>query len=181
MIDLKKTVLPECVKVDGKHYRIHTSFKYWLMFLELTEGGCSVHDLDFIYMDEKPDDRSAGVAAMLEFCNPPREIPRKMKDGGNGGRVLDYAIDSDMIYSAFLEQYGIDLVESDLHWHKFNALMFGLHGTRLNSVIEYRCYSNDGKRSEYSDHMEEMKRIWELPDRAEECDEELKAFDSLFK
>ena len=35
MIELKKTRLPESVEVDGSLYAIHTSFKYFLRFIEL--------------------------------------------------------------------------------------------------------------------------------------------------
>lgn len=42
-------------------------------------------------------------------------------------RVLDFEQDADAIYSSFMQQYGIDLLDVPyLHWAKFQALMGGL-------------------------------------------------------
>ncbi len=37
--------------------------------------------------------------------------------------VFDYHADYDMIYALFLEKYGIDLMENDIHWWKFIPLL----------------------------------------------------------
>ena len=98
MIDLKKASLPKAVEVDGRFYRVHTSFKYWLRFLELIEDkNTPPSDFDFMYIDDKPQSRLNGVLALIQFCNPPQVLPRIT--GGSGERATDYAIDADYIYA----------------------------------------------------------------------------------
>lgn len=57
--------------------------------------------------------------------------------------VLDYAIDADYIYAAFLSQYGIDLLDvKELHWHKFLALFKGLKDDEMIcKIMSYFSYS----------------------------------------
>ena len=181
MIDLKKAVMPETVEVSGILYPVHTSFKYWLRFLECcAEKGSVPADFDFMYKDLEvvPPDRNAGFEALKAFCNPPQQLPRY---DGNEETVIDYAIDADYIYSAFMEQYGIDLVASRMHWYKFQALFRGLHDTKLNEIIGYRMWEDHGrKRDEYTRQMEKLKKAWELPESVEiteEDEEALKAFE----
>ena len=114
MIDLKKARLPDTIEVDGKLYPIHTSFKYWLCFLELiADNHTPPADFDFMYIQEKPQSRINGLVALVQFCNPPQKLPRTQNDSSSTEKAVDYTIDADYIYSAFLEQYGIDLVESN--------------------------------------------------------------------
>lgn len=180
MIDLKKARLPEAVVVDGNLYPVRTSFKNWLRFLELiADKNTLPDDFDFMYAtDAKPQSRINGLIALVQFCNFPQELPRTQSDD-TGEKAVDYTIDADYIYAAFLEQYGIDLVESDMHWYKFQALFRGLHDTKLNEIIGYRLYENtSGKRDPYTRQMEKLRSAWELPQESDEEDEALKAFEA---
>lgn len=177
MIDLTKNRLPEAVEVDGNLYPVHTSFKFWLTFQKnLKNKNTPPADFDFMYTGEKPRDKIKSLAALILFCDPPHILPRSQNDSGN---ALDYEIDADYIFAAFMERYGIDLVESDMHWYKFNALLCGLHDTKLNEIIGYRAYENkSGKQDAYSRQMEKLKAAWELPLESDEEDEDLKAFEA---
>lgn len=177
MIELKKARLPEAVEVDGSLFNVHTTFKYWLRFLELIADNHTLpQDFDFMYADKKPASRINGLMALINFCNPPQILPRTEKTASE--KIVDYTIDGDYIYAAFMEQYGIDLTESDLHWYKFQALFRGLHGTKLNEIIGYRQYENtSGKRDAYTRQMEKLRTAWELPLESDENDEDLKAFE----
>ena len=166
MIELKKTVLPETVTVSGKRYRIRTSFKYWLRFLELVEqDDKNPYVFDFLYVDKKPSDRIKGFSALLGFCTPASLLPR-LTSSDTIDKVVDYQIDAEYIYAAFYELYGIDLIEADMHWYKFQALFKGLHDTKLNEIIGYRLFTHTGKdKSEYDRDMEKLKRAWALPEK----------------
>ena len=168
MIELKKAVLPETVNVSGKLYRIHTSFKYWLRFLELVEkNDKNPYVFDFLYVDKTPADRIEGFSALLGFSTPPSLLPR-LTSSDTGEKVVDYQIDAEYIYAAFYEQYGIDLIEADMHWYKFQALFRGLHDTKLNEIIGFRLFTPpNGKKSEYDRDMEKLKRAWALPEKDE--------------
>lgn len=181
MIDLKKTRLPEAVEVDGSFYTIHTSFKYFLRFIELLANkDIKPQDFDFMYKSKKPQNRESGLIALVQFCNPPQILPHTDKLEGSSEKAVDYAVDADYIYAAFLEQYGIDLVESEMHWYKFQALFKGLRDTKLNEIIGYRLWENtSAKRDAYTRQMEKLKTAWELPQESDEEDEDLKAFEAL--
>ena len=181
MIELKKSRLPESVEVDGSLYTIHTSFKYFLRFIELLANkDIKLQDFDFMYKSKKPQDRESGLIALVQFCNPPQILPHIDKLEGSSEKAVDYAIDADYIFAAFMERYGIDLVESDMHWYKFQALFKGIHDTKLNEIIGYRLWENtSGKRDAYTRQMEKLKTAWGLPQESDEEDEDLKAFEAL--
>ena len=182
MIDLKKARLPESVEVDGSLYPINTSFKYFLRFVELLANkDIKPQDFDFMYKSKKPQDREKGLIALIQFSNPPQVIPRTDRsEESNSDKAVDYAIDADYIFAAFMERYGIDLTTSDMHWYKFQALFRGLHDTKLNEIIGYRLWENtSGKRDEYTRQMDKLKSACEWPQESDEEDEDLKAFEAL--
>ena len=120
---------------------------------------------------------------LLEFYHPKTDLPRP---SGKSEKVLDYVIDSQLIFCAFLEQYGIDLTATDetghfiqMHWHKFLALLSGLHNTKLNEVMSWRCWDGDTK-TDYGKQMAKLRAAWELPpENQEEIDRDLEAFNAL--
>lgn len=63
-----------------------------------------------------------------------------LPEGGEREKLCyDYEFDSERIYAAFWQQYGIDLDRTDLHWWKFRALFLGLNEqTRFMQVVGYR-------------------------------------------
>ena len=85
-----------------------------------------------------------------------------------------------MIYSAFLGQYGIDLIDIEyLHWHKFLALLSGVNdGTRLREVMGYRCYEKSNEKEEV--WRSKLKRAWEIDRISKEEQEEIDEFSRLF-
>lgn len=163
MLDLKKSKLPQAIKVGGVYYPIHTDFKYFLSFCEiLKEKNTDYTVYDFMYINKKPINRAAGFAQLCNFMSPQEELPRN-KEKESEEIVLDYAIDSAYIYAAFMEQYKIDLIDVKLHWHKFVALMRGLHDTELNRIISARLWKPSGKNGEYEKYQQKMYEAWKLP------------------
>ena len=163
MIDLKKAKLPQAVKVGGRFFAINTDFKYLLRFRELlSDKHTPLTAFDFMYTKDIPEGRLQGIAAIYEFMNPPRELPRSTTED-DGEIVIDYEIDAPYIYAAFLEQYGIDLVDTCLHWYKFLALLHGLHDTELNRIISARLWKPNGKTGEYEKYQQKQYEAWRLP------------------
>lgn len=175
--------LVQAVEADGRMYGVHTSFKYWLRFLEvLADKNTPPDTFDFMYStDDKPPSRIHGIMALIAFCSPASVLPRTEKERG-GGKAVDYEVDADYIYAAFMEQYGIDLVESDMHWYKFQALFKGLHGTKLNDIIGWRLWESSGaRRDAYTRQMERLRAAWELPEESDEEDEALAEFEAKLR
>lgn len=177
MFTLKKYELPQTIQVGGSRFRIKTDFHYFLRFREhLQEKGTEPDDFDYMYIDEKPDDKLAGVEALASFMNPPQELPRKTKQETDE-IVIDYEIDAPYIYAAFMERYGIDLFKTDMHWYLFQALLHGLHDTELNNIINARLWRPTGKNGEYEKTRQKQYEAWRLTQPADnEPDEALDDF-----
>lgn len=164
MIDLTKAKLPEAIEVSGSFYRIHTDFRYFIRFGQLlSEKEALPHAFDFMFIAEIPQDRIAGFKALTAFMNPPRLLPRKNGREEAGPPVIDYQLDADLIYAAFMQQYHIDLSMDSLHWYQFSALLAGLRETKLTDIISFRLWENtSGKKDEYSRTMQKLHDAWEI-------------------
>ena len=164
MIDLTKAKLPEAIEVSGTFYRIHTDFRYFIRLDQLLHvRETRLEDLDFMFIAEIPQDRIAGFKALTAFMNPPRLLPRKNGREDAGAPVIDYQLDADLIYAAFMQQYHIDLSVEPLHWYQFSALLAGLRETKLTDIISFRLWENtSGKKDEYSRTMQKLHDAWEI-------------------
>lgn len=177
MINLVTGGLPRHICVGGEPFSIHTDFRTWMKFCDQFEKWDKSGSLDisYLFIDRIPMiETEEDVKVILEFAYPPAMIPKS--SGGGGDRILDYAIDADYIYSAFVGQYGIDLLAADLHWHQFMALLRGLNSsTRLYEIMGYRSY--EGKDKDYL----KQKNRWQLPMILTESDRQIQQeFDDYF-
>ena len=193
MIDLFLNKLPDCiVTAGGKVFPIQTDWRIWLGFSRLiSDKNTTFSDVKHIYTDIIPDENEQRECfdLLMQFYQPVSEIPRVSGEGSKE-KVLDYFIDSQLIYCAFLEQYGVDLLEKPdgvhfkkMHWHVFLSLLSGLHNTKLNDVMSWRCWNGDGK-TDYGKQMLKLKQAWALPDSqetVEQVQKDLDSFNSLFK
>lgn len=180
MIDLTKNSLPDVIIDKGREFKVHTDFRVWIKF-EISLTKMRKGDLlpvDYLFLGDMPE--YCSINSLLQFSRPPRELPRPLF-GNSDVIVIDYELDSDLIYSAFLGQYGIDLIDIEyLHWHKFLALLSGLNdSTRLREIMGYRCYEKSTEKEEV--WREKLRRAWEINRMSAEEREELDQFSNLFK
>lgn len=181
MINLiERNSLPNTVTTNGREFLIFTDFRVWMKFeISLTKMG--VNDLipvDYLFSGEKP--RYCRIEDLLTFSRPTSVLPRQVF-GRSDVIVVDYELDADLIYSAFLGQYGIDLVDVEyLHWHKFLALLAGVNeSTKLREVMGYRCYEKSTEKEEV--WRLKLRRAWEIDRSSPEEKAELEAFSNLFQ
>nr|DAT47477.1 MAG TPA: hypothetical protein [Caudoviricetes sp.] len=93
----------------------------------------------------------------------PMELPGQSKKP-------DFSLihDAEMIFTSFMQAYGIDLHEEygRMHWHKFRILLRDLpDDTKFKRVIEIRNWvPTKGTTSEERAKMRELQKIYELPD-----------------
>lgn len=175
-MDLTKLRLPESVKVSGSLYRIHTGHPHWFRFAQLIENDQARYgDFDFLYIDEKPNDRKEGFQALFDFYYEKTLLPRA--DGSESGlRVIDYTIDADFIYGAILQCFHVDLFEKEIHWHKVRAMIHAVKDTKLNDIQYYRS-AKDSKDTVLT----KMKNAWALPEEnSGDADADLREFNALF-
>lgn len=159
-MDFTKAFLPDSVIVSGRTFKIKTGHPYWFRFAQiLGQDKAYLSEFAHLYVDEVPENQQAGLDELYNFYYEKKELPR-VTGSDEGERVLDYDIDSELIYSAIMQCYGIDLYEKEWHWHKVRALIAGLTGTKLNDIMGYRI-STPVKNRELA----RMKQIWALPEK----------------
>lgn len=161
MIDLTTKSLPDTITVNGRDYQLNTDYRYWIRFTrELAECMRTRSDFDVSYLFREDMPHYIDIALLIAWAHPSRELPRDMGEASDA-IAYDFDIDADLIYSAFLQQYGIDLVDTDMHWYKFIALMQGISDdTRFGKIIGYRTYEKNDRK--YEEQMKLLKRMWEI-------------------
>ena len=90
-------------------------------------------------------------------------------------QIYSYEFDAEYIYSAFMEQYNIDLNNiSYLHWWKFKALFNSLNENVLFSkIMGYRAMNiSKIKDKEMRKHYKKMQKLYALPDMRSEEEKE---------
>ena len=97
-------------------------------------------------------------------------------------QIYSFEQDDFLIYSAFMEQYGIDLTETKLHWWKFKAMFDGLNDDILFSkVMGYRSIDlskiQDKKQRE---HYANLQKHWALIDNRSVEEKESDFADALW-
>lgn len=190
MLDLAKTKLPDAIESEGKFFSLNTDFRAWLCFSRLINNPeTREQELEFLFPYEKPKSIISTIPELLAFYNPVSTLPRST-GSDTSERVLDYDLDADLIYSAFYERYKIDLLQTDetghviqLHWHRFLALLNGLHDTRLNEIMGFRMWKRPkGKLTDYDREMQKLHEAWKLPPiKNTQFQKQLDEFNALFK
>lgn len=91
-------------------------------------------------------------------------------------QIYSYEFDDELIYSAFKDQYNLDLQDIEyLHWWKFKALFNGLkEDNKIVEIMGYRAMNiSKIKDKEMKKHYKKLQEIYKLPDmRSEEEKEE---------
>lgn len=161
MIDLRETMLPNAIEVDGKPYFVDTDFRTWIKFGEDYEDGVVPF---YIFTKDVPEGNYEPSA--LQFYANPNATPRNTHTSPY--RLIDYVLDGEYIVASFQQAYGIDLTDPKLkmHWHRFKALLEGLpDDTKMSKIIGYRSWSNSKKSHETI--MREQREMWRLPEKGE--------------
>jgi len=179
VIDLTTKALPNTVTVHGVPFSIKTDYRLWMRFvneLKRLKNGQTI-EVGYLFVNDHP--ARFNISDLFTFAFPASPLPRSI---GNQDQVpvIDYELDGDLIFAAFMGQYGIDLLTvEDLHWHKFLALLKGLNETTMmREVMGYRSYKKKSKNDE--DQMERLRFAWQIDYEEEISDEELEAFSDLF-
>ena len=167
-----RNALPTTVTVGGGAFPIRSDFRAGIAFEQtvtddtIPDGTRVVLALDCWYPDGWPKcDMHDLIAATMDFYRCGKPEPK-----GTGRRLYDFSHDYDMIYSAFLAAYGIDLFDVEyLHWWRFRAMLSDLpEGSQFVRAVGYRgAKPVKGMSDEQKKHLREMKRLYALPRKDE--------------
>ena len=166
--------LPQEIEVCGKKYPINTDFKVWIRFEETLFSGNPMDAFTGIILScmQKNDDLilppslKETIKALCDFyfC---REDSKETKSScARGKRIYSFSHDAELIYAAFMQQYGIDLTKCSMHWWKFRALFLALSGDlKICSVMKIRSLNlSDVPSGNARSRLAKLKRIYALPD-----------------
>lgn len=159
------TLPPETINVNGVEYPVETDFRAWVRF----QGILLSEDKDEAKA-EKICKLMAGMGlpvtktaldAMLQFYAG-ASTENQTKSGGNV-QAYDFEKDSEYIFSAFLDSYGIDLTTEHLHWWRFKALFKSLpEDCQMCKIMMYRTIDLKKVPKEQRKFYREMKTRYSL-------------------
>lgn len=171
--------MPHSFFFRGREYEFYTDYRAWAAF------ECLMLDGDFPEYKKQET-----IYKLVMPVIPPhactvrgrREINAEISRFYSGGENSDtsetsdnelpesrrvYALDYDFpyIYAAFMERYGIDLIDIPyLHWWKFRALFRGLHDCKFTEIVGIRATEITSEMSDTRRRqIEEQQEIYALP------------------
>ena len=172
MIGYSSKNIPVTYEQNGKSYAFHTDFREWIRFealmldADVPENLKILMSLQLVFAGKLPDDIPAAVDFVLWFHRGGEQV-RSRAEGNLLGtrRIYDFEYDSDYIYAAFLQQYGIDLLNVEyMHWWKFRALFKGLRECKITDIMSYRGTEiSDDLPDSRRAFLLDMQELYELP------------------
>ena len=172
---------PSSVEIEGVEYDINTNFRHSILFELLMQDDNYLDDEKVegalaLYYPVIPENKAEGIEKILWFYKGGKQEVEGSASGneqvGSVKEIYSYEHDDDYIYSAFLDQYGIDLHDiEDLHWWKFKAMFKSLkEDNKISKIMGYRAITINNDMSDADKKFyKEMKNIYALPDlRTEE-------------
>ena len=142
--------LPTKFEIDGKEYEINYDFRTSILFCllmndpELTEEEKISQGLRLYYPIIPSNIEEAYKKILFFYSRGKEENNKKVKQGKrifkrNTKKAYDFEADSDLIFSAFMTQYNINLNRENLHWWEFMALFNSLKDdTEIVKIMNYR-------------------------------------------
>lgn len=168
---------PDCVRVSKKKIYLKTDFRTSIRF-------------ELLMMDETKSDEEKLRQALKLYYGDYRFSPALLEEAVEGiiwfytggkksskakkqksesrsrlSRVYDYEHDADYIYSAFLQQYNVDLQDQQLHWWKFKAMFRALTDQcEFVKIMGYRSIEiNNNMTKSQKEFYQKMKKLHALP------------------
>ena len=158
----KKKALPDTVEVDGSVYDIRPGFRNILKILRLQNDpdvldGHKAELLRRWFFDgEAPEAWAEAFGHFVRAGDEP--------ELSAGERDFDYEFDAPEIYASFWQLYGIDLMDEDLHWWQFRALLGGCFLCRCALSEKIRLRHLDVSKCEDKAAAQRAKDAAAIPD-----------------
>lgn len=159
--------LPKSIIIDNENFPIKTDFRDWVKFeqaISKKDPDKTIKSIFSMFLEKLPLNIEGAISELFNFYSSAKN--ETQGSSNKTGKVFDYNIDSDYLYSAFMGQYNIDLQHIKyLHWFEFRSLLRGLSADcRLVEIIGYRSMKIDSKMTpSQKEFYNKMKRIYALP------------------
>ena len=163
--------VPDRLNIAGTEYKINTDFRTWLEFeMLLSENAEKAENTladikNLVFCKNQPpsfaDEKTVNQILWFYRCG------KKLQKSSHTSEkeIFNYDYDDGYIFSAFLEQYHIDLEQTKLHWWKFHALMLSLSdSTEFVKIMGYRSIEINSKMTaSQKAFYQKMKKQYKLP------------------
>lgn len=174
MINLLIDDIDEVVK-SRIHIDFNTNFRYSILFELLMQNNKIKKEikikqaLELFYPDQKQiKDIQTAIDDILWFYKCGKENLTSRNDKKEESKqIYSYEFDDELIFSAFKDQYGINLQRIPfLHWWEFKAMFNGLKEDNLIvKVMGYRAMDiSKIKDKDRKARYKKLKRLYALPD-----------------
>ena len=180
LLDDIDKVVKDRIKIDfDTNFRIGIAFEIMMQNPKYSMQAKTYQALKLFYpeMNEIKDTKKA-IDDIIWFysCGKSEEKTSQKIKKGKTKQIYSYEFDNDLIYSAFKNQYNVDLEEIEyLHWWKFKAMFNGLKSdNRIVEIMGYRAMDlSKIKDKDMKKHYKQLQEEYKLPDmRSEEEKEE---------
>ncbi len=178
--------LPENVTIQGITYQFNTDFRVFMRF-EMLMADPMVHDdfksklaLEMFYGEQFIVDEEEALQAIL-FMYVGEEISSDTQSK-DLDPIYSFEEDGDLIYTSFMEAYGVDLSIEKMHWWKFKPLFYYLpESTIMRKVMGYRAkeITSDMSKEEIRFY-QDMKALYALKQNKTASEKERDFADSLW-
>lgn len=172
MLAISQEELPTRIIADDLEIPVSADFRSWIKADLIMKDRqipkeaklpviCQYIGLDLTNLDVTIPDLWAGIFKFYMCEQEPRG------EAVSSNRATAYRFDCDwwLIYAAFIQQYGINLLRADLHWFEFRALLDGLtEQTQFIKVVQARLRDTSKLKGEEKAQAEKLKRYWKVPD-----------------
>ena len=185
-------ILVDKLPNDYEGLKINTNFRSFILF-ELLMQDSQINKEDKIalalelFYEEFPHDIKKAVNGILWFYTRGKKIKQikndENKQKNDKKKIYSYEHDADLIYTAFLDQYRVDLNDIEyLHWFKFKAMFEGLKSdNKICEIMGYRAIDiGKIKDKEEKKKYKKLQREWALPDERSEEEKERDFADALW-
>jgi hypothetical protein len=127
--------LPNSVTFNGKRIKLNLDFRNVLRMLHtLSREELTPEAREFLAMKCICKRPVPGMFVAIQSLLFPKSDKKEAE------RITDFDQDADLIRSAFMQVYGIDLFTEKLHWFKFSCLLSGLpSGCRYSEILNIRA------------------------------------------
>lgn len=168
-------------------FRESIKFELLMQDNNLDEQTKVIQALKLYYYDtSKIDNLKEAIEDILWFyaCGKKEQkVDENKKEGKKNKQIYSYEFDDEYIYSAFMEQYKIDLNSIKyLHWWKFKALFNNLNeNIQFSKIMSYRAMDlSKIKDKDMKKQYRKLKNLYALPDMRSEEEKESDFADELW-